>query len=410
MHYLRKNLPLVAIGAAVAVALLGMVPVADAQGRGDISTVVRGLGTSTSLAQGINCTVFGILAQYGIMPNHFGANCGDQPPPPPPPPPPQNGTLIVVKNVSGGTSTPAMFNLHVSASGTSTKHFVGSGSGTSVQIPGGASYSVTEDASANHTASFSTQCSGTMPSGGIRTCVVTNTFTGTTTPPAATSSLRIIKVVNGGTATSSDFTLNLKMNGSHVSGSPQAGTVSGTLYTNLANGTYVVSETGGPSGYSASFSGDCNSAGSVTLSGTSTRTCTVTNTFSTSTATTTGSIRIIKNVVGGTATSSDFQLHLRNLASSTEVSGSPQAGSAGGTTYTGLAAGVYTIWETGAATTSHSVSFSGDCTSSGTLTLSGTSTKTCTVTNTFTGTTSTTTVDTADLLDQIRRLLSRLFR
>ena len=86
------------------------------------------------------------------------------------------------------------------------------------------------------------------------------------------------KVTNddGGSAVAADFTLHVKLSGDDVSGSPAAGTASpGTAYS-LAAGTYAVSEDSYPS-YIQSFSGDCNSKGSVTLAAGEEKTCTITN-------------------------------------------------------------------------------------------------------------------------------------
>jgi hypothetical protein len=100
----------------------------------------------------------------------------------------------------------------------------------------------------------------------------------TCTPPPAT--LHVIKQVvnnNGGTATVSSFNLHVKLAGADVSGSPQPGAAApGTAYS-LAPGTYDVSEDAN-AGYTATFSGDCNSSGSVTLASSEDKTCTITNT------------------------------------------------------------------------------------------------------------------------------------
>jgi len=94
------------------------------------------------------------------------------------------------------------------------------------------------------------------------------------------TTLRVIKTVintSGGTAVSSDFTIHVKSAGVDVSGSPQLGAVTpGTAYS-LSAGTYVVSENVNPS-YTAIFSGDCNSSGSVILALGDSKTCTITNT------------------------------------------------------------------------------------------------------------------------------------
>src|SRR5204862_521650 len=125
-----------------------------------------------------------------------------------------------------------------------------------------------------------------------------------------TRAINIIKVVNGTSTSPSAFTIHLMNPNTEVNGSPQAGSATGTMYMNMSFGSYNISETGGPSGFNASFSGDCSSNGHLVLSASSaaTSTCTITNTWATSTnSTTTGSVKVIKLVNGGNATSSNFQ-------------------------------------------------------------------------------------------------------
>ena len=69
---------------------------------------------------------------------------------------------------------------------------------------------------------------------------------------------------DGGTAVAGDWSLHLKQGANEVNGSPKAGSENGDTYT-VGAGTYVASETGGPSGYAQSFSGDCDANGSVTV-------------------------------------------------------------------------------------------------------------------------------------------------
>lgn len=341
-----------------------------------------GNGNQT-LGESISCAVFGILNNAGVV-GHTPDRCdGDgQPPPPPPPPHGHDGRLTVIKQVNGGSAAPSAFTLHVNTN-TSADAFPGSANGTVVDVDANTAYAVTEDSYANYTASFSGQCSGTMPPNGNRVCIVTNTYS-TTTPPAATSTLRVVKTVSGGTASSSDFQIHVKKNGTDVSGSPQAGTTTGSTYMNLANGTYVVSESGGPNGYTASFSGACDANGSVTFNSATSATCTVTNTYNAATS----SLRVIKVVNGGTASSSAFQIHVKSGGN--EISGSPQAGTTTGTTYSGLLFGNYTVSETGGPS-GYSATFSGDCNSSGVVNVNSTSQRTCTITNTFATSTATTT-------------------
>ena len=84
-------------------------------------------------------------------------------------------------------------------------------------------------------------------------------------------------VVNddGGTAQAGDFNLHVQSGGVDVSGSPQAGSETGTTYS-LAPGTYSVSEDAF-AGYDAVVGGACDEGGQVTLAAGETKTCTLTN-------------------------------------------------------------------------------------------------------------------------------------
>jgi len=107
-----------------------------------------------------------------------------------------------------------------------------------------------------------------------------NTITVPTCTTPATTTLRVIKTVdntNGGTATSSNFTVHVKLGVNDVSNSPLAGTTTpGTTY-HLTTGTYTVSEDN-YSPYVQSFSNTCT-GGSVNLTANQDVTCTITNTY-----------------------------------------------------------------------------------------------------------------------------------
>jgi hypothetical protein len=88
----------------------------------------------------------------------------------------------------------------------------------------------------------------------------------------------------------------------------------------------------------------------------------------------TGHLIVIKHVVsGGTATASDFTMHI----SGTESHSFPGAESPG--TDTEVAPGTYSVTETGSFTSDYKQTLSGDCTN---VTIAVGETKTCTVTNT----------------------------
>ena len=135
----------------------------------------------------------------------------------------------------------------------------------------------------------SVSCSVVSPNGGSYTTTTTavainmnegEIWTCTYLDSLRTGTLIVKKHVvndNGGTATAGNWSLHVKSGANEVSGSPQAGSESGTSYT-LNAGTYTASETGGPSGYTFDgFSGDCDGSGSVTVVAGQTKTCTLTN-------------------------------------------------------------------------------------------------------------------------------------
>jgi hypothetical protein len=89
----------------------------------------------------------------------------------------------------------------------------------------------------------------------------------------------ITRVVNdnGGSAAASAWTMHVRSAGVDVTGSPFAGADAPGVMRTLPAGTYAVGESGGPGGYSPSFSGDCAADGTLTLQPGDSKTCTVTN-------------------------------------------------------------------------------------------------------------------------------------
>ena len=192
------------------------------------------------------------------------------------------------------------------------------------------------------------------------------------------ATLKVVKHVvndNGGTAVAGDWSLHVKSGATDVPGSPQAGDENGDTYTLTPGASYDVSETGGPSGYAATFSGDCDSSGSVTVAAGVQKTCTITNDD------VAPKVKVVKHVVnddGGTAVAGDWSLHLKNDAGA-DVAGSPQAGDENGDTYT-VAAGDYEVSETGGPS-GYTATFSGDCDADGDVSVAVGVQKTCTITN-----------------------------
>ncbi len=123
-------------------------------------------------------------------------------------------------------------------------------------------------------------------------CTVTNTFT------AIPATLTVNKVVinnNGGNNVPTDF--QLQVIGGGVTN------VSSGASNQFPSGNYTVTEVGVP-GYVASWSGDCVNGGGITLAPGDNKTCTITNTDLPA------AITLIKNVVDGTASPSQFVMRI----------------------------------------------------------------------------------------------------
>ena len=184
-----------------------------------------------------------------------------------------NGTLIVEKVFGSGATTPSLFSFTVN--GGSATPFNASGENSLSLSPG--TYSVVEVASSTYAASYSGCTDVVITDGSSATCTITNTLV-SDGGGGTQGVLRVTKVISGGSASAGDFSIHVKSGDTEVSGSPQAGSASGTDYT-LNTGSYTVSETDGSSDYTASFSGDCDASGIVSVAENATVTCTITNTL-----------------------------------------------------------------------------------------------------------------------------------
>lgn len=184
--------------------------------------------------------------------------------------------LTVIKNVVNdsdtGTSVAGDFTLDVSMATDSqavpfdSVSFPGvSGEGSSIELPGDTYYVVGEQNPGNYSVSFSADCSGTIGVGEAKVCTVTNDDL-----PPNVGSLTVVKVVindDDGISEVSDFPLWVNGDMSVTSGQANI----------LSPGEYSVSETDDTDDYNATFSGDCDSNGNVTLSAGESKTCVITN-------------------------------------------------------------------------------------------------------------------------------------
>ncbi len=100
---------------------------------------------------------------------------------------------------------------------------------------------------------------------------ITCTFTNEKQAPSV-GTLIVKKIVAGGEATSSDWTIQVS------SGDSFPGSLTGKVLT-LEPGMYEVSENGGPENYELTYSGDCGETGFVSVTAGATSTCILTNTY-----------------------------------------------------------------------------------------------------------------------------------
>ncbi len=186
---------------------------------------------------------------------------------------PTQGTLTVIKHVIGGPNVAGDFTMTVKQGATTITSFPGAESpGSSVNLAPN-TYTVTESSVDAYTSDFSACGSNgtvTVTAGQTTTCTVTNTA------PESPTVLTVIKHVVGGTASADNFTMTIKQGATTIASFP--GAESPGIATTVTPGTFAVTESS-VTGYSASFSGDCDSSGNVTVNMGETKTCTVTNTF-----------------------------------------------------------------------------------------------------------------------------------
>lgn len=248
----------------------------------------------------------------------------------------------VVNNTHGGTKVVADFPLFVDATGVTSGVQNGFNVGT---------YTVSETGSAGYTGVITGDCSAngsvSLALGDVKSCTITNSDT--------QPQLKVVKVVvndNGGSKVIADFPLKVD-NTSVVSGA-----------TNSFNaGSYTVSETNLP-GYTATFSGDCNVSGGVTLAvGDALKTCTITNDDQP------GTLIVKKIVVGSNDDESNFSFKVNG--------GSSVAFESDGQNDLTVNAGNYSVTEVSPGT-SYSTSYD-NCSN---LSIPNGGSATCTITNT----------------------------
>ncbi len=283
---------------------------------------------------------------------------------------PTTASLIVIKHVindDGGTKSAGDFTINVTADSPVPASFSGSEVGTAVIVNPGA-YSVDEIEDIGYTKSLSSDCSGTIIAGDIKTCTITNDDK--PVPPGKVIVIKDVINDNGGTAIASDFTMNVTATNPSQTSFPGSGV---GVEVTVTPGAYSVDESSSL-GYTKTLGVDCVG----TVSSGETKTCTITN----DDVEVPEASLIVKKVVindnGGIATASAFTIHVKQT--SADIAGSPQPGSFVGTAYT-LTPGDYVVSESDIPSGYTMESISGDCNSAGEVALVNGDVKTCVVTN-----------------------------
>jgi hypothetical protein len=225
-----------------------------------------------------------------------------------------NPTILTVKKVVVGPGQPSDFTLMVTDTTTSAvlDSSPGTSSGKQVSVPAGDGYKVTESGAqtSNYTESDSAGCTGTATLNGAASCTITNT--------AKPATLTVAKIVVGGSASSSDFTLTVTDTTTSAVLDSSPGSSSGKQVAVPAGDVYKVTESGAQTAaYAESDSAACT--GTATANGT--LSCTITNTLKPS------KLTVILRVVGGKLKPSKFTVHVQGA----NVNKTTFHGSKGGT-------------------------------------------------------------------------------
>jgi hypothetical protein len=204
---------------------------------------------------------------------------------------------LTVEKILSPNEDPGLFNLRID--GLVKAANVGDGGTTGEVVLATGNHTVSETAGTgtslgDYTTVIGGDCAAngtiSLAAGDDKTCTITNTLI-----PPQPANLIVNKVVSntrGGNNVVGDFTLFVGAT-SVVSGAMNA----------FSPGQHTVSETG-VSGYQATFSGDCDSSGDVTLVAGQTKTCTVTN------ADLPANVTLVKVVQGGTAAPDSFKMRI----------------------------------------------------------------------------------------------------
>src|SRR5690606_2526985 len=276
-----------------------------------------------------------------------------------------------VINDDGGMATADQFTVTVSDASGVVSTFPGAADGTELVL-GAGGYTVDGGSLAGYSSTIGGDCAadGTLTAapGGEYTCTVVHNDVAV----LAGALTVVTQVVNddGGTAVPADFTVEVRAGGGTVAAGP--GDAGGTRHE-LPPGDYVVAG-GTLSGYTTVLTGDCAADGRVVLPPGAARSCLVTHDDIPGPTATLTVTTVVVNDHGGTATSGDFTVEVRDAAG--VVGTGPGTGDGESRT---VPVGTYTL--DGGTRDGYTTAVSGDCAADGSLTLAAGDTAACTVTH-----------------------------
>lgn len=279
--------------------------------------------------------------------------------------PPSHGGLLVQKsfiNDNGGTAATTSFSFTIpGVNGGAPIAFEADGQNDFTLTAG--AYTVTEVAATGYAPSYSVGCAQGVTAGATTTCTIVNNDIA----PSLTLNKVVDNHTSGGTAVESDWTLTAT-GPSTITGPGAVGTNDVVSGPTFKAGTYTLSESAGPAGYSAG-TWSCtngitvNGSNEITLGVGQTTVCSITNTAIAPKLTVT---KVVTTDNGGTKVAGDFTL-LVDLAT--------------------VLTGIQNIFSVGSKVVSevtmpgYTGTISGNCAADGTITLALGDIKSCTITN-----------------------------
>lgn len=278
---------------------------------------------------------------------------------------------------NGGTALDTAWTLKATGTGGSPTNLTGTTPVDSGAIFNADTYALSEiDGPAGYTASAYScvKNGGGAVAGNSITLVAGDNATCTINNNDIAPSLTLNKIVinnNSGVSTESAWTLTAT-GPTTISGSGAAGSTDVVSGATFSAGTYTLSESVGPAGYTAS-SWSCIKNGGAPVTGASVilglgdvATCTITNDDIVPGTAVLTVIKTVTNNNGGTKIISNFPLFIDGMSVTSEVASTTSIG-------------LHTVSET--SDSGYTATIGGDCATNGKITLASGENKTCTITN-----------------------------